>query len=337
MSQIFDVIAELPEAAQLRPRFDADRLQADLDQLDNRTWGAQRTLVDGDNLTAPAEIDWRCLTLRSPGGNLDRTDPGGPGTEEFANTPWIERTPYMAQVLAAIPSELRSARLMSLAPGVRVPEHRDTPTGLPYGFVRLHVPVNTNPEAILLIDGVEHRWQPGTLWYGDFSRLHSVINSGDHPRIHLVIDCVVTPELLALFPDHFLDRVPRSEVAFSQAEVVLQPFELSDFHCRLAVPPSFLRLDESVSEHDEQDRQARVTEKDGSLVLEIDEGPAIGLVHVGGGEFRLQGWIEERGLRLDLFGGTPRVVFHTRCGRRRRHVTRTAHPAEFGSPFWPVS
>jgi hypothetical protein len=328
--QIFDdAISGLPEAAQLRPCYDVDRLQEDLDQFGRRTWDPQGTVVDVGNLSVSADLNWTCLALRSPGGVSERTDPGGPGEEDFLNTPWIDGAPYMAQIMSAMPTELRSVRLMSLSPGSQVPEHRDTPTGFPYGFLRLHIPIRTNPDAALIIDGVEHHWQPGTLWYGDFNRPHSVVNLGDRHRVHLVLDCVVTPSLLELFPDSFLDRLPRSEISFSRPEVSLHSFERPDFYCTFALPPSFLRLDSPVGEYDEADVHAWVTEVDDSLVLRTSGGQTIGLVHVGGGEFRLQGWIEERWIHLDLFSGMPRVVLHTRRGRRRQQVSRPAHLSEF--------
>jgi hypothetical protein len=46
---------------------------------------------------------------------------------------------------ASLPAPLRCARLGLPAPGVEVPEHRDTPTGLLCGFVRLHVPISADP------------------------------------------------------------------------------------------------------------------------------------------------------------------------------------------------
>ncbi|MEU3171406.1 aspartyl/asparaginyl beta-hydroxylase domain-containing protein [Streptomyces sp. NPDC007000] len=324
---VADAISDLPEAVPLRRAFDPELLQRDLDSLGDRTWGAQQSVVDGGDLTDPAEIDWRCLALRSPAGDPGRTDPGGPGTDGFADTPWLRRTPYMAGVLASLPTSLRCARLMSLAPGVEVPEHRDTPTGFLYGFVQLHVPIRTNPGAVLRIDGKEHRWQPGHLWYGDFSRPHSVVNTGSRPRVHLVVDCVVTPELLDLFPEDFLQRVPLSDVAFSRPEIPLRPFELADFQCTLTVPPCFLRLDEPVADHGERDLDARVVAKHGRLVLDIGDGPDFGLIHVGGGEFRLQGWIEERGMHLGLSSSPPRAVFFSRRGRHHQSVERPARPA----------
>lgn len=324
MKQIPNPIRELPEAIRLRREFDAEKLRADLARITADSWGAQRTLADkGQTVTATPE-NWKVIPLRAPGGRVERTDPGGPGTDDYGPTPLAEQTPYLTEVLDSLPCPKRSARLMSLAPGVRVPEHVDTPTGLDYGFVRLHVPIVTNDGAVLTVGGVDHQWQPGTLWYGDFSRPHSLVNTGTEARVHLVIDCQVTPELLALYPEPFHREIPRSAVAFTRPEIVLHPREMADFHCRTTVPPWFLQLDSPAAETGEPDSPAQVTEKNGRLLLEIDGESPVGLIYVGGAEFVLQGWTEERGLALHLFGDTPEVTFYTRRGRRRRQVTRPA-------------
>jgi len=324
MSQVPDETTCFPSAVRLESDFDVDLLQNELAGLRDGGWAAQTTVVSSGEFTPASEIDWKCLVLRGPGGNPGRTDPGGPGRDSFAYTPWTGHTPYITQILKSLPAELRSARLMSLAPGVRVPEHRDTPTGFAYGCVRLHIPITTNPRAILVIDGAEYCWQPGALWYGDFSRPHSVANAGDTQRVHLVIDCAVTPGLLALFPADFQSGVLQGEVAFYRPEVPLQPAELPAFRRRISVPPSFLRLDEPVRDTDEADLRASVTEAGGSLMMRVENGLDIGLVHVGDGEFRLQGWYEERGLRLDLSSSPGQVIFHTRRGRKFHCVTRQA-------------
>jgi hypothetical protein len=324
MNHTSDPIKELPSAVRLRREFDVEKLRADLARITGDSWGTQRTLADkGQEITATPS-DWKCLPLRAPGGRAERTDPGGPGTDDFAPTPLVEHTPYLAEVLDSLPCPQRSVRLMSAAPGVRVPTHVDTPTGLDYGFLRLHVPIVTNDGAVLTIDGVDHRWQPGTFWYGDFSRPHSVSNTGDETRVHLVVDCQVTPELLTLFPESFAEAVPRSAVAFARPRVPLQQFELADFQCFTDVPPWFLRLDSPAEETGEDDLSGRVVEKDGRLVLEIAGESPIGLSCVGGSEFLLQGWTEERGVTLDLFGDTPQVTYFTRRGRVRKTVTRPA-------------
>ncbi|MEV6133410.1 aspartyl/asparaginyl beta-hydroxylase domain-containing protein [Streptomyces violaceusniger] len=317
-------LGRLPAAVQLRDDLDAERLRADLVELgEHQTWRRQQSFQDG-GVGESSDIDWRCLSLRAPAGDAERTDPGGPGQAAFADTHWMAKAPYMAQVLAGLGTELRSVRLMGLAPGVLVPEHQDSPIGLPYGYVRLHVPVVTNPGAILVMDGVEQCWQPGTLWYADFDRPHAVRNTGAANRVHLVIDCAISDELLGLFPESFRTLLPMSEIALQRPVVPLSAAERDDFRCRFSVPRTFVDWGAALEDDTRTDLPAEVTTADGELVLRVEDGPSVALLHVGAGEFRLQGWSEERGLRLGLFDAAPRVVFHTRRGRRRQEVARPA-------------
>jgi Aspartyl/Asparaginyl beta-hydroxylase len=95
---------------------------------------------------------------------------------------------------------------MALGPGARSPFHSDTKCGLPWDTVRLHVPIVTTPGAVLQIssDSADPAdveticWQPGELWYADFTRPHLVRNTDEVTRIHLVIDAQVTEPLLDL-------------------------------------------------------------------------------------------------------------------------------------------
>src|SRR5256885_2699668 len=145
------MLADLPPTAQLPLRFAPARLQAELRQLRAIRWNEIR-IVSGDGLGDYATaLDWRAIPLRSIGGDGDRGDAGGPGLRDFADTPWLARLPYFAEVLAAIPSSVTSARLMALGPGARTPVHSDTKLGLPWGTVRLHVPIIVVPEATLTI------------------------------------------------------------------------------------------------------------------------------------------------------------------------------------------
>lgn len=296
---VADPLAGLPAAVRLTPTFDTDRLQAEVGHLTRLTWARQRTYTEqGEGLESP--VDWRVLALRNQGGDEQRTDAGGPGTAPFTNTRWLDSTPYLAEVLASLPRGMRAARLMSLAPGAQVGTHRDTPMGLPYGMVRLHIPIVTNDGAVLVLDGDTHCWKPGTFWYGDFSRPHSIANSGPSNRIHLVIDTALTPELLDLFPRTSVDRIDVADVLFERPELPLRPGELASFRGRVTVPAAFANwsaepLDDTVSIGDQH---SSIVAEDGRLVL-VGPDARIGLVHVGAGEFRLQGWTEERTMHID--------------------------------------
>jgi hypothetical protein len=138
------------EAVRLTHSFDADRLAGELAAVLGHRWQQQRIHAPGGGVGTAADIDWRVLPLRSPGGDAQRTDPGGPGPVDFAPTPWAARLPYLREILAGIPAPLHAVRLMALGPGAVSQPHCDPKYALHRGFVRLHIPIVTHPEAVLL-------------------------------------------------------------------------------------------------------------------------------------------------------------------------------------------
>jgi Aspartyl/Asparaginyl beta-hydroxylase len=312
----------LPACVPLERHYDVDKLTADLSRLrDARTWGLNRS-VGADGLMDEEQEDWRILPLRSPGGSPQRTDAGGPGLRDFADTPWLAQAPAIAGLLAGIPAPLHAVRLMALGPGARVYEHRDGNLGIPWSTVRLHVPLQTNPGVVTAFEGSEHHWAAGRLWYGDFDRPHYVANRGGDDRIHLVIDCLVTVPLLELFPRSFLDALAWSEVLVSRDQVPLNPFELTGYCRTFPVPSEF--LDWSQDGCPDEDLQAGIGADDGHLVLSVAGEPRFGLEHVGSGEFRPLGWSDERTLRLPPGGG--HVTFTVRKGSSVTQWSRPAGP-----------
>ncbi|KLJ01166.1 aspartyl/asparaginyl beta-hydroxylase domain-containing protein [Streptomyces sp. KE1] len=326
-------------AIQLKGEYDVDRLLAELQELERTQWAAQRTYGESLEPGEATLLDWRVLSLRSPEGDGARTDPGGFGLVEYAPTPWLDKAPYIASILDAIPTELRSVRLMSLGVGAEVDEHRDVPYGLPAGWVRLHIPLVTNDRAVCTLGGEKHTWQPGTFWYGDFSRPHSVRNDGDERRVHMVIDAYVNQELLELFPAEFRDAIRWSDVLLNRPELPLADHELPSFAGTFALPDAFLygESEELAAAGDEhtadavsasEDREGRIRVAGDRLVLDVDGEPRAALVHLGEGEFRALGWTAERTLKIEPEGtGGPRVRLRMRWGSRMEEVVRASTPA----------
>ncbi len=83
-------MAEYPESAPLAMRFDVDLMNTDLDAVRHEQWGAQRPFGQ-DGSRPETDIDWRILPLRSVGGDPVRTDPGGAGLHDYADTPWLDQ------------------------------------------------------------------------------------------------------------------------------------------------------------------------------------------------------------------------------------------------------
>ncbi|GAA4216672.1 aspartyl/asparaginyl beta-hydroxylase domain-containing protein [Actinocatenispora rupis] len=307
-------------AVPLRRRYEVAPLAADVRALAADPWRAQRS-VGQDGVTRESTVDWKILALRSPGGDPDRTDAGGAGLVEHAATPHLAGAGALAALLADFPLPLLGVRLMALGPGAASRVHRDAKCGPPWGLVRLHVPIVTNPGAVVVIDGTEYHWEAGRLWFGDFDRTHQVRNDGEATRIHLVLDCRTGPALRDLVPDWA--RGLADGMLPGRPDVPLDPLRLNDFRCRFELPARFAEWseEEPVAAADAT-LPAEVRVDGDRLVLVVAGRPTFGLVHVGGGEFRLAGWSEERTLRLALDAPTPAVHLVVRHGTTTHETVR---------------
>jgi hypothetical protein len=210
---------------------------------------------------------------------------------------------------------------MALGPGAQSPVHLDTKWGIPWGKVRLHVPIVTTPHAVLDIAGETHCWQPGELWYADFTRLHVVRNTGTVSRVHLVVDCLATKELLGLFPGPFQAPEVIAECLLARDAAPPALAELDSLRCSFAMPASFRSYEERDGEFltEQTMLRAAVDRYGPGLALYLEGQPALGLVHVGDREFRFAGWTTERTVQVSA--GRERdtwVMLRTRVGAKTR-------------------
>lgn len=170
--------------ARLPLRFDAAALLDDALQLAADEW------VPHFN-TGYYEGDWSGVALRSVGGVAGQLYPDPAATADYGDTPLLDRCPAVAEALARFRCPLLSVRFLRLGPHSRIREHRDYNLGFDDGEVRIHVPLCTGPGVEFLHDGERIDMAPGEAWYLDLNLRHAVVNGGEEPRIHLVIDCTV--------------------------------------------------------------------------------------------------------------------------------------------------
>lgn len=176
-------LARLPDRLRLPIRFDPQALAADLARLRDETWTAHFVT---DNYRG----DWDILPLRAPAGV---THPilraaSHPGVTDWDDTELLAACPAFAAVLASLRCPIEAARLMRLAPGSEIREHRDPDLAAEWGNVRLHVPVVTHPEVAFYLNGARVDMASGEMWYLRLSDPHRVTNGGPSERVHLVID-----------------------------------------------------------------------------------------------------------------------------------------------------
>lgn len=179
-------------AFRLPLRFDAEALAADLARIRPGDWLPHFNRND-------YEGDWSVIALRSIGGFPRRIGPSPFDPMPYADTPHMARFPCFHAVAASFDMPLGAVRLLKLAPGAEIRPHTDEFLGYDDGQVRLHIPVQTNPEVEFRLDGERLEMAPGEVWYADFNRLHSVVNRGDCDRVHLVVDGRVSPWITAQF------------------------------------------------------------------------------------------------------------------------------------------
>ena len=164
--------------------FEPEGLQADLRRI------LAEEFVPHFN-TAYYQGDWSVVPFRSVGGRANHIYPYSHRQTAYADTPLLPRCAYIQRVLAAFPCPQQAVRFLRLKPGSMIKEHTDYCLSYEDGEVRLHIPVQTNPEVEFILNGVRIDMKEGECWYHDFNRPHSVANRGDTDRVHLVIDCVV--------------------------------------------------------------------------------------------------------------------------------------------------
>ena len=160
---------------QLPLQFDAGRLPAEVGTFTAQEWRPHPPRLPGNF----------ALPLVTAYGNPESEAVIGP----MRPTPYLERCPYLVQVLARLGAVWGRIRLMRLAGHAEVSPHAD----LSYYWrerVRVHVPIITYPEVRFLCGDAEVNMGPGECWIFDTWREHRVINASHHERIHLVADTV---------------------------------------------------------------------------------------------------------------------------------------------------
>ena len=134
---------------------------------------------------------WRGVALRSVTGSPTDLTAAPSFETRFIETPVLERCPYFQEVLSNFKCNLKSVRLLSLAPDSFIREHCDKALDFENGEIRLHIPVQTSSEVEFYVCGERLRMEEARCYYVNVNLPHRVNNRGSADRIHLVIDAEV--------------------------------------------------------------------------------------------------------------------------------------------------
>jgi Sulfotransferase family/Aspartyl/Asparaginyl beta-hydroxylase len=164
---------KLPHAFYTFPfRFDVERMRAEIEAIPEVDWRWHPDGFEGNS----------ALPLISTHGGIN---------DDFAApmkcTEFLDRMPYVGQVLAQFRTLHGRARLMRIEPRAGVPVHVD----IQYYWrthTRVHIPVITHPDIRFHCGREVVHMAAGEAWTFDNWRQHSVVNETDTRRIHLTFD-----------------------------------------------------------------------------------------------------------------------------------------------------
>jgi hypothetical protein len=208
-------------------RFDPQLLRADLATAHTLEWPAHYNERDYGGA-------WSGIALRSVTGEINQLIAGSAGRAVFADTPLLDRCPYFRRVLSAFECPLKSVRLLSLAPQSFIREHSDNALGYDDGEIRIHVPIQTNPEVEFYVAGERLLLEEGHSYFINVNLPHRVNNRGPSQRIHLVIDAEV---------NEWVDRLFRQGAAehWDVPRCSLPPRNVDDFRRYVLAKPALER------------------------------------------------------------------------------------------------
>jgi len=217
--------------------FDIEQLKKEVLQFDESDWAPHHEHFEGNS----------AIPLISVGGGFNNEFKG-----EMKQTPALEASPYIQQVIASFGEVVGRSRLMRLAPGCEVPLHCD----INYHWhkrVRIHIPIVTEEKVIFHCGDKQTHMAAGDCWIFDSWKHHKVVNNSDCLRVHLVIDIIGSSRFWSMIRDrsiplgsmvpphassHFLaysnDSLPELRTEKFNFPVIMTPSEIESLTNELA-------------------------------------------------------------------------------------------------------
>lgn len=188
--------------------FDPDRLAEEIGAFGDDAWMVHPAGFRGNS----------SLPLVSRDGRANEDFHGA-----MRATPYLERSPYLEQVMSSFGEVLGRSRLMKLAGGAEVSTHVDFNYHW-YTRVRIHIPIVTNPGVRFFCADAELHMRPGECWIFNSWRRHRVVNRSVEARVHLVIDIAGSSRFWATVRE--MERFdPVADREATEARVRAVPFD----------------------------------------------------------------------------------------------------------------
>lgn len=155
---------------------------------------------------------WFTCTLQNPTGSCSDNviiD----GTAVMTNLmSWF---PALGKFIRSIKLDIMWIRLAAMKRGAGLWEHTDYAELEDRPRLRLHIPLLTNPDAVIVFPGQMLHMPIGYMWILNPKEIrHAAVNRGFNTRVHVIIDCYITQTLSYLIdrsrsvPQSLITRLP---------------------------------------------------------------------------------------------------------------------------------
>jgi hypothetical protein len=110
----------------------------------------------------------------------------------------------------------------------------------------------------------------------------------------LVIDALITPGLLRLFPDHVRSRFSQVDILFHEEPVTLSREGLNGLECEFRLPSTLVRGIFDIDDGIKAEMRANIVVADNAAFLEVDHRRLFRLSPLKGERLGFVGWTMER-------------------------------------------
>ena len=172
--------------------FDAQKMQQETNMLGEEFWNLHFQVMHYQG-------EWSAIPLRSINGEVNNGLISPLEDDVYADTVLLNSSLYLQKVISSFRCPLLAVRLLKLAAGAQIHEHKDADLCFEEGLVRFHIPVETNSEVDFYLQGEKMDLKEGECWYMNFNLPHALHNKSNSNRIHLVIDARVNDWVTTLF------------------------------------------------------------------------------------------------------------------------------------------
>lgn len=151
--------------------------------------------------------------------------------------------PVLADFVSLFPHTV-NFRINLMGPRALLSPHEEhsvirTATGSVGVRARFHLPIVTNPQAELMLDGWVYHLPAGAIYFVNHGCVHSAFNRGDTARIHLVWDMLLTRDAFRFMFEQTAPKPPLERIFKEQQ--VLAPVRTERVAAYLRLPPAVSR------------------------------------------------------------------------------------------------